>query len=94
MVIRLPGLGEHEVPSRPGSVADKRAKDPLPVGVRRLADFLWQKDPTIVGGDHNTPWRGPSIDFLASYWMLRYYSEVRGGRPANPLPAWRGPRFT
>jgi hypothetical protein len=69
-----------------------RANDPLPVGVRRLADFLWQKDPTVITGDHNVPWQGPSIDFLVSYWMLRFYTEVKV--PAlNPLPAWKGPRF-
>lgn len=78
---------------RPGTGTAKRAKDPLPVGVRRYADFLWQKDPTIVGGDHDVPWRGPSIDFLGTYWLLRYYSEVEVPQAETPLPAWAGPRF-
>jgi hypothetical protein len=93
MVVTLPTGEEVETPFRPGTDTNLRAKDPLPVGVRRLADFLWQKDPTIVGGDHDTPWRGPSIDFLGTYWMLRYFSEV--DVPAlHPLPAWSGPRWT
>jgi hypothetical protein len=84
--------GDVVTPFQPGTASDLRAKDPLPVGVRRLADFRWQKDPTIIGGDHNRPWQGPSIDFLGTYWMLRYYSEI--ARPAlDPLPAWAGPRF-
>ena len=46
-----------------------------------------------ITGDHKDPWRGPSIDFLGTYWMLRYYSEV--DRTAlSPLPIWRGPRFS
>jgi len=93
MVLSRPGGGAPITAEvMPGNVSAMRAKDPLPIGVRRLADFLWQKDPTIITGDHNVPWRGPSIDFLASYWMLRYYSEV--APPAlNPLPVWIGPRF-
>jgi len=90
----LPLLGEVETPVNPGSGEELRAKDPLPVGVRRLADFLWQKDPTIITGDHDVPWRGPSIDFLVSYWMLRYYSEVERLPIAEPLPAWPGLRFS
>lgn len=80
-------------PYRPGTDSAQRAAAPLPIGVRRYADYLWQKDPTIVGGDHATPWRGPSIDFLTVYWMLRYFSEV--APPAvEPLPAWAGPTFS
>lgn len=93
MVLPVPGGDEVVTPFRPGTDSARRAKDPLPVGVRRLADFLWQKDPTIINGDHAVPWRGPSIDFLATYWMLRYYSEVEVPGPESPLPAWPGPRF-
>lgn len=92
MVLDVPLAGEVIVPHHPGTSEDLRAKDPLPVGVRRYADFLWQKDPTIIDGDHDVPWRGPSIDFLGTYWMLRYYSEVEVPEP-DPLPAWPGPRF-
>jgi len=90
----LPNGETLTVVQRPGTVTDKRAEAPLPVGVRRLADFLWQKDPTIVGGDHVRPWRGPSIDFLGTYWMLRYYSEVEPAATETPLPAWLGPTFS
>lgn len=99
MVQTLPTGEEVLVPFRPGTPETPltkpklRAKDPLPVGVRRYADFLWQKDPTIITGDHDVPWRGPSIDFLATYWMLRYYSEVEVAAEPEPLPAWDGPRF-
>ena len=100
MVQTLPTGQEVTVPfrpgiddPRPGTEKSRRAKDPLPVGVRRYADFLWQKDPTIITGDHANPWRGPSIDFLATYWMLRYYSEVEVAEIEQPLPAWDGPRF-
>ena len=93
MVVPLPTGDEVVLPFRPDTGSSRRAKDPLPVGVRRYADFLWQKDPTIIGGDHNVPWRGPSIDFLVTYWMLRYYSEVETFDGEQPLPAWPGPRF-
>jgi hypothetical protein len=93
MVQTLPTGEEVVVPFRPGFESRLRAKDPLPVGVRRYADFLWQKDPTIITGDHDVPWRGPSIDFLGTYWMLRYYSEVEVAETEQPLPAWDGPRF-
>jgi hypothetical protein len=92
MITTLPTGDEVMTPYQPDTTGERRAKDPLPVGVRRLADFLWQKDPTIIGGDHNTPWRGPSVDFLVTYWMLRYYSEVEVPAVA-PLPAFAGPRF-
>ncbi len=83
---------EHETLFTPGVDDELRARRPLPVGIRRYADFLWQKDPCKATGDHGTPWRGPSIDFLGTYWMIRYYSEIE--RPAvAPLPLWAGPRF-
>jgi len=92
MVQPLPTGDEVVTPFRPGTDSRLRALDPLPVGVRRYADFLWQKDPTIIDGDHATPWRGPSIDFLVTYWMLRYHSEVEIPT-LDPLPEWLGPRF-
>ncbi len=92
MMVTLPTGERQELPFKPGTEG-VRAKHPLPVGVRRLADFLWQKDPTVATGDHVTPWRGPSIDFLATYWMLRYYSEVEPPGTPNPLPVWSGPTF-
>jgi hypothetical protein len=94
MVVTLPTGDEVVTPFQPGTEERLRSLEPLPVGVRRLADFLWQKDPTIIDGDHDTPWRGPSIDFLATYWMIRYYSEVEPPTAVTPLPAWAGPRWT
>lgn len=94
MILTLPDGSEVETVFTPGTGSALRAKDPLPVGVRRYADFLWQKDPTIIGGDHDTPWRGPSIDFVGTYWMLRYYSEVEPAAAPSPLPAWPGPRYS
>ncbi|HEX9890368.1 MAG TPA: hypothetical protein VGA69_12865 [Nitriliruptorales bacterium] len=71
-----------------------RAKDPLPVGVRYPADFMWQKDPTILDGGHNTPrYAAPGADFLTPYWMIRYYSEVVQPQltpfDAPPTPGFR-----
>jgi len=93
IVQTLPTGDEVVLPFQPGTESRMRAADPLPVGVRRLADFLWQKDPTITWGDHDTPWRGPSIDFLVTYWMIRYFTEVAPPTDVHPLPAWAGPRF-
>jgi hypothetical protein len=89
----LPGGKEIEQTFLPGTDSDLRAKEPLPVPVRRLADFLWQKDPTILTGDHDVPWRGPSVDFLITYWIIRYFSEDVHPAPGS-LPAWPGPHFT
>jgi hypothetical protein len=94
MSVTLPDRSDVETLFTPGVDEELRARHPLPVGVRRYADFLWQKDPMKITGDHKDPWRGPSIDFLGTYWMLRYYSEVKRASTASPLPAWLGPRFS
>ena len=93
VVLTSPDGTQTRTTYNPGTDTALRALDPLPVGVRRLADFLWQKDPTIIGGDHKDPWQGPNVDFLITYWMTRYYSEA--APPANPhtLPTWPGPSF-
>lgn len=93
MTVTQPDGSEVETLFTPGVDEELRARHPLPVGVRRYADFLWQKDPMKITGDHKDPWRGPSIDFLGTYWMLRYYSEVAPA-PRAPLPVWAGPRFS
>jgi hypothetical protein len=94
MTVPLPDGSEVETLYTPGVDDELRARHPLPVGVRRYADFLWQKDPMKATGDHRDPWRGPSIDFLGTYWMLRYYSEVEVADTEAPLPVWLGPRYS
>ena len=93
VVVTQPDGSQSRTTYNPGTDTNLRALDPLPVGVRRLADFLWQKDPTIIGGDHHVPWRGPSVDFLITYWMTRWFSEA-DVPAASPLPTWPGPSFS
>jgi hypothetical protein len=87
LVIPLPTGGRITL-TQPGSTGQRAAK-PLAVAERKGADFLWQKDPTILDGDQDATWEPPGADFLVSYWMIRYYSEA--AVPAlKPLPAWPG----
>jgi len=92
MVQPLPE-GEDLIVSQPGFDDRQRAQDPLPVALRYPADFMWQKDPTILDGGPNDPrWESPGADFLLPYWMIRYYTEA--APPAlSPFPAWPGPIF-
>jgi hypothetical protein len=103
MVQKLPDGQELLVPHTPGTSDVLRATTARPVGVRRPADFLWQKDPTIIVGcgggvfpDCNAfdsgRWAGPNTDFLQSYWMIRYFTEVEVPR-STPLAPWQGPTF-
>jgi hypothetical protein len=96
MEMPLPDGSTFETLFTPADPTDDelRARRPIPVRYRRYADFLWQKDPTKATGDHFTPWRGPSIDFLGTYWLIRYFSEVDPALTPGSLPAWPGPRFT
>jgi hypothetical protein len=88
----LPGLPPL-VQSIGGSAGETlRALLPLPVVDRRGADFLWQKDPTLLDGDEPPTWEPPGDDFLLPYWMMRYYSEASPPRH-DPLPVWLGPTF-
>lgn len=97
----VPGGDEIVIPFRPGTDPLLRALNPIPVALRRPADFMWQKDPTIIVGcgggnvgacEGTDRWEGDGTDFLQTYWMIRYYTEV--ARPQySPLPAWNGPRF-
>jgi hypothetical protein len=98
---KLPGGDELVIPFKPGTDPLLRALNPIPVGIRRPADFMWQKDPTIIVGcgggnvgacEGSERWEGDGTDFLQTYWMIRYYSEV-ARPPLAPLPAWTGPRF-
>jgi hypothetical protein len=74
----------------PGTVTSLRAARPLPVALRSPTDFLWQRSPTQLDGYEPPTHRGPAIDFLTPYWMLRYYTEV-APPPLRPFPEWPGP---
>ncbi|MEX0873366.1 MAG: hypothetical protein WD646_13600 [Actinomycetota bacterium] len=87
----------------PGSDPKLRATEPIPVGLRRPADFMWQKDPTIIIGcgggvvpdcnaEEAARWEGDGVDFLQTYWMIRYFTEV-APPPLEPFPPWLGPTF-
>jgi hypothetical protein len=99
----LPDGSELVVPVTPGSDPKLRATGPVPVPLRRPADFLWQKDPTIIVGcgggvypdcdpEVAGRWEGDGTDFLQTYWMIRYYSEV-APPPLEPFPPYLGPTF-
>ena len=93
ILIPVPGRNTPLVVSKRGNSGTLRARYPLPVKDRRGGDFMWQKDPTALDGDHGPTWEPPGADFLLPYWMIRYYSE--GARPAySPLPKWHGPYFS
>ena len=92
IVIPLPTGGKVSL-AFAGTSAAKRSLKPLPVALRKGADFLWQKDPTILDGDMEPTWEPPGADFLLTYWMIRYYSEA-AVPPVAPLPAWPGPSFS
>ncbi|MFA5787226.1 MAG: hypothetical protein WDA71_09665 [Actinomycetota bacterium] len=84
--------GTEQAISTPGTEATLRAHAPLPVGLRRAADFMWQKDPTILDGGQHPNWESAAADFLLPYWMIRYYTEI--AKPAlAPFPEWVGPTF-
>ncbi len=88
LLIPLPTGGRITI-NIPGSAAQKRARFPLPVALRRGADFMWQKDPSILDGDQGATWSSPGADFLLPYWMIRFYTEA--APPAfAPLPVWAG----
>jgi hypothetical protein len=99
----LPDGSELDIPVTPGSDPKLRAVDPVPVPLRRPADFLWQKDPTIIVGcgggvypgcdpELASRWEGDGTDFLQTYWMIRYYTEVAPPQ-LEPFPPWIGPTF-
>ncbi len=47
--------------------------------------FAWEKDPDDWWGSARKV-RGPGIDVLLPYWMLRYYTSHPGTRAAPPPP--------
>ena len=84
--------GSEIVVTRPGTATRQRSVAPLPVARRRPADFMWQKDPTLLDENRGPTWESPAADFLLPYWMLRYYTEA-SPPPFAPFPAWPGPVF-
>jgi hypothetical protein len=106
VVQTMPDESEQTLFTKPGSSGQLRSTGPVPVGLRRPADFLWQKNPNLIvgcgGGNFGScdpaeaeRWQGPGTDFLQAYWMIRYFTEVEGATPAGltSFPAWPGPRF-
>ena len=74
----------------PGTQTALRARGPLAVADRPPTDFLWQRPPTQLNGDHPATHEAPGIDYLLPYWMLRYHAEV--ARPElSPFPPYPGP---
>lgn len=89
----VPGTAESVVTGEEPPAPRLRAKYPLPVAQRRSADFMWQKDPTILDGGPNSPrYSAPGADFLTPYWLVRYYSEVVKP-PVTPFGAPPTPMF-
>lgn len=78
---------------RPGTSTSPRALTALPIGLRKSADFMWQKDPTQLDGGFNNPrYANPGYDFLTTHWLIRYYSEVVRPGP-SPFPPSGAPTF-
>ena len=78
---------------KPGTGTSPRALTALPIAMRKSADFMWQKDPTqLDGGFANPAYANPAYDYLTTYWLIRYFSEV--GKPAvSPFPPSGAPNF-
>ena len=78
---------------KPGTSTSLRALKALPIAKRKSADFMWQKDPTQLDGGFSNPcYANPGYDYLTTYWLIRYYSEVV--RPAlSPFPPSGAPNF-
>lgn len=85
--------GSRQQVVKPGTSTSRRALTALPIGLRKSADFMWQKDPTqLDGGFSNPSYANPGYDYLTTYWLIRYFSEVV--RPAqSPFPPSGAPNF-
>jgi hypothetical protein len=92
---------QYDVATAPGQPATTwkpgtsglRAADPLPVGLRPVTDFLWQRPPTQLDGSSDPTYEPAGIDYLTPYWMVRYHTEVAPPAlapfPAALAPSWR-----
>jgi hypothetical protein len=85
--------GSRQEVVKPGTSTSLRALTALPIGLRKSADFMWQKDPTqLDGGFSNPRYANPGYDYLTTHWLIRYYSEVV--RPGlSPFPPSGAPTF-
>jgi hypothetical protein len=92
VILTAPDGSTREV-VKSGSSGTRRALTALPIALRKSADFVWQKDPTqLDGGFANPSYANPAYDYLTTYWLIRYYSEVV--KPAaSPFPASFAPNF-
>ncbi|MCB9681052.1 MAG: hypothetical protein H6733_06225 [Alphaproteobacteria bacterium] len=75
-----------------GACAFAIATEPLPVGLRRWQDFLWQRSPVELGAVYAPEGRrsSPGLDLTESYWLAR----VRGVAPDTGLVlAWEDAGF-
>jgi hypothetical protein len=86
----------HDCDGRPGECVmndgqcvDGIASAGLPVGLRRYADFLWQRGPYDLGESVAVEGakQSPGRDLSEEYWMARYYGFLPEGR--GQVLAWR-----
>ncbi len=66
-----------------------QTRDPLPIGMRRYADFAWQRNPYEIGNQPRRPGRkqSPGLDLTESYWLARFYGFITEGD--GQVLAWR-----
>ncbi|MFQ5699197.1 MAG: hypothetical protein ACE5IL_13045 [Myxococcota bacterium] len=59
----------------------RRARDPVPIGLRAPSSFEWKSDPyrLVQGVAPHTEYSG--LDFLVAYWAYRSLPRVRGEEP-------------
>ncbi len=72
-----------------GECVDAIAQPGLPVGLRRYADFMWQRDPFVVGerfgrSGHK---QSPGTDLSEVFWLARTYGYSAAG--SGQVLAWR-----
>jgi hypothetical protein len=71
-----------------GLCATAMADLPLPAGLRKVDDFVWQRNPFQLdghSGDGSSQY--PGLDLIESYWLARHYGLVPGDD--GQVLAWR-----
>jgi hypothetical protein len=71
-----------------GLCATAMADLPLPAGLRKVDDFVWQRNPFQLdghSGDGSSQY--PGLDLIESYWLARHYGLVPEGE--GQVLAWR-----